>query len=145
MTLIKRQESLLPSVWNNLLESTLFTHPLNGHSEFTIQPVNLSEDKDNFYIELAAPGMEKEHFSLQLDKQVLTVKAEKKTENIEENEDKSYSKKEFGYSSFTRSFTLPTSANFDKIDAAYDKGVLNVKIAKKDEAKETGVKQIDVK
>ncbi len=145
MTLIKRQESLLPSVWNNLLESTLFTHPLNGHSEFTVPPVNLSEDKENFYIELAAPGMEKENFSLQLDKQILTVKAEKKTENIEVNEDKTFSKKEFGYHSFTRSFTLPTTANFDKIDASYDKGVLNIIIAKKDEAKDTGVKHISIK
>ncbi|MCB9195859.1 MAG: Hsp20/alpha crystallin family protein [Flavobacteriales bacterium] len=142
MTLIRRQDSLLPSVWNNLFENTLFSHPLNGHSEFTIPPVNISEDDKSFYVDLAVPGLNKEDFKLDLDKNVMTISAEKSTENEEKTVN--YSKKEFGYQSFSRSFTLPSSANLEGIKAGYENGVLRITVAKKDSNKETSVRRISI-
>lgn len=139
MTLIRKHESSLPSIWNNLFENSLFSHPLSGHSEFTVPPVNISENDNSFLIELAAPGLTKEDFKINLDKNLMTISAEQSTSTEEdtknEKEDIRFSKREFGYQSFTRSFTLPNSANLEGISATYNNGILKVTIAKKDEAK----------
>ena len=95
--------------------------------------VNIAETENQFEIELAAPGLSKEDFKINLDKNVLSVSAEKKVENAEEA--KKYSKKEYAYNSFVRSFTLPESADYSKIDAEYVNGILKLSIAKKEEAK----------
>lgn len=133
MTLIRKHESSLPSIWNNLFETSLFSHPLNGHSEFTVPPVNISESDNGYLVELAVPGLNKEDFKINLDRNVMTVSAEKSNEETEEKTN--YSKREFSYQSFSRSFTLPSAANLEGISASYQDGVLKVNIAKKDEAK----------
>ncbi len=141
MNLIKRQESFIPTVWDNLIENSLFNQNSNGHSEKTIPAVNLSEDNDKFYIELAAPGLKKETFNIKLVKNKLTVST-----NIEKTEtDKKFSRIEFGYNSFSRTFTLPSIADFNKIDATYIDGILNITIAKKEEAKELAERNIEIK
>jgi HSP20 family protein len=148
MTLIRKHESSLPSIWNNLFESSLFSHPLNGHSEFTVPPVNLSESKDGYLVELAAPGLKKEDFRINLEKNLMTISAEqtKSTEEATTNKEEQtkYSKREFSYNSFRRSFTLPSAANLEGINASYENGVLKVSIAKKDEAKLTAKRSISV-
>ena len=95
--------------------------------------VNIAETENEFEVELAVPGLKKEDFKINLEKNVLTVSAEKKTEEV--NENKKYSKREYSYSSFTRSFTLPQSADQNKIEADYTDGILKLTIAKKEEAK----------
>ena len=95
--------------------------------------VNISETENEFHIELAAPGLKKADFKINLDKNVLTVSADKKTENVEEG--KKFSKREYSYNSFTRSFTLPEVADAGKIEAEYTDGVLKLNVAKKEEAK----------
>ncbi|NCD71790.1 Hsp20/alpha crystallin family protein [Mucilaginibacter agri] len=95
--------------------------------------VNIAETENQFEIELAAPGLSKEDFKISIDKNVLSVSAEKKTENVEEG--KKYSKKEYAYNSFVRSFTLPESADQSKIEAEYINGILTLKVSKKEEAK----------
>lgn len=95
--------------------------------------VNIAETENQFEIELAAPGLSKEDFKINLDKNVLSVSAEKKVENVEEG--KKYSKKEYAYNSFVRSFTLPESADQSKIEALYVDGILKLNVAKKEEAK----------
>lgn len=142
MTRIRRQDSLLPSVWNNLFENSLFSHPLNGHSEFTVPPVNISEAEGNFFVELAVPGLKKDDFKINLDKNVMTISAEKTSQ--EEQSNVNYSKREFGYQSFSRSFTLPSSANLESVKAGYEDGVLKVTISKKDEAKVDAVRSISI-
>jgi HSP20 family protein len=79
------------------------------------------------------PGLKKEDFKINLEKNVLNISAEKKAEQV--NENKKYSKREYSYSSFTRSFTLPQSADQNKIEADYTDGILKLTIAKKEEAK----------
>ena len=95
--------------------------------------VNIAETENAFEIELAVPGLKKEDFKINLDKNVLSVSAEKKAENVEEG--KKYSKREYSYTSFVRSFTLPEVADQAKIEAEYTDGILKLNVAKKEEAK----------
>ncbi|ASU34103.1 heat-shock protein [Mucilaginibacter xinganensis] len=98
-----------------------------------VPAVNIAETENEFQIELAAPGLKKEDFKISLDKNVLSVSADKKVENVEEG--KKFSKREYSYNSFTRSFTLPETADQSKIEAEYNDGILKLNVAKKEEAK----------
>lgn len=115
-------------VYNLLNDSAL------GEKFATRTPaVNIAETENEFEVELAVPGLKKEDFKINLEKNVLTVSAEKKAEEV--NDNKKFSKREYSYSSFTRSFTLPQSADQNKIEADYTDGILKLTIAKKEEAK----------
>lgn len=109
----------------------------------TLPKVNILEDENGFSVEMAAPGMEKKDFQIQLDHNLLTIYSEKKQEDSQEQA--KYTRREFAYESFTRSFTLPESADWDKIAARYESGVLTVSIPKKEEAKPKPVKSISIK
>ena len=98
-----------------------------------VPAVNIAETENDFHIELAVPGLKKEDFKISLDKNVLSVSAEQKTEN--KQEEKRYNKREYSYTSFVRSFTLPETADQERIDAEYVDGILRVTVAKKEEAK----------
>lgn len=104
--------------------------------------VNVKENDNEYNIEVAAPGLNKEDFDVSLDGNVLTVSAEKKDEDEEKNKD--FTRKEFSYTSFKRSFTCPESVDKENIDASYNDGVLNIKIPKKEEAKDKEKKKIDI-
>ncbi len=93
--------------------------------------VNIKENEKNYQLEFAAPGFEKEEFKLALDNQVLTVSAEKKSEAKDEG--KEYTRREFAYTAFQRSFNLPESVQHDAIKAEYKNGILFVTIPKKEE------------
>lgn len=98
-----------------------------------VPAVNICETDGEYQIELAAPGLKKEDFKINLDQNMLNISVEKTTENKEEN--KKYNKREYSYSSFVRTFALPESADDAHIEAGYNDGVLNIKVAKKEEAK----------
>ncbi len=98
-----------------------------------VPAVNVAETSDAYLIELAAPGLDKSDFKINVDGDVLTISGEKSAEKS--SEDKKYSKREYSYTSFTRSFTLPESIDHAKIQASYKDGVLNLEIGKKEEAK----------
>lgn len=104
--------------------------------------VNIKENEDGYTVELAAPGLLKEDFKVNVEKDLLTISAEVKTES-EEKTDK-YTRKEFAYGSFKRTFTLPNTVESDKIDAKYENGVLNVVIPKKEEAKPKPARAIEI-
>ena len=108
----------------------------------SLPAVNIVETEDQFAIEFAAPGLKKEDFKVNLDNNVLTVSSEK--EDKEEDKNKNYTRREFNYSSFQRSFTLPDSANSEKISAEYKDGVLKIEIPKKEEAKVKPVREISI-
>ncbi|PRD57188.1 Hsp20/alpha crystallin family protein [Sphingobacterium gobiense] len=97
-----------------------------------VPAVNIAETDKSFKIELAAPGLQKSDFKINVDKNMITISAEKKEETSEG--DKLYSKKEFSYTSFTRSFSLPDSVNYNEIEAEYIHGVLQVTVGKKEDA-----------
>jgi len=95
--------------------------------------VNIIETENEFHIELAAPGLKKEDFKINLDKNTLSVSTEKKDEKVEEG--KKISKHEYNYNGFVRSFTLPETVDHSKIDAEYVDGILKLTVAKREEAK----------
>ena len=99
----------------------------------TMPAVNIMEDKEAFTIKLAAPGLKKSDFNIDVDGNMLTISCEKE-EKKEEN-DKRHTRFEYNFSSFSRSFTLPEMVVADKIDAVYDNGELKVMLPKKEEAK----------
>jgi HSP20 family protein len=109
----------------------------------TLPKVNIKEDDKGFAIEMAAPGLKKEDFKIQLHDNLLTISSEKKEEKKEEK-DKKITRQEFSYQAFTRSFTLPESADGEKINAAYQDGILTLTIPKKEEVKPQKPKEIPI-
>ncbi len=147
MALTRSNSSLFPG-FTNFFDDFLNTelgHWRNQNfssTNTTLPAVNIKEDDDQFTVEMAAPGMAKGDFKINLDNHLLTITSERKAENKEENE--KYSRREFAYHSFRRSFTLPESADSEKIQAKYENGVLEVQIPKKEEAKPQPPKQIEI-
>lgn len=116
-----------------------------SNSGSSIPAVNVRESQDSFEVEMAAPGMAKKDFRIELDNNLLTISSEKKSEN-EHKEGERYTKREFSYQSFQRSFTLPKDVvDVDKIQARYEDGMLRLSIPKKEEAKPRPPKQIAIR
>lgn len=139
MKTLKKYESPFEALLGNWINDEFIGLPIREHSLKTLPAVNLIENNNNFSIELAAPGYEKKDFKIELDNYQLSVSLEKNTEKYF-----NYSKKEFDYSSFSRSFKLPKYSDLNKINAAYHNGILKISIAKKKEAIPLPVKSIKI-
>lgn len=110
----------------------------------TTPAVNISETKDEYKVAVAAPGLKKTDFNINVEGNVITIGSERKEEN-EEREGK-FTRHEYSYSSFSRSFTIPPEVNADKIEATYTDGVLSVHLPKREEARKmASSRQIAVK
>jgi HSP20 family protein len=110
----------------------------------TMPAVNITEDKDNYIVSVAAPGLKKEDFNINIDGNMLSITAEKE-EQKEEKEER-FTRREYNYSSFARSFGIPDDVNREAIDANYENGVLKLLLPKKEETKKAQVmKHINVK
>jgi HSP20 family protein len=109
----------------------------------SVPAVNVKETEKNFEIEVAAPGLSKKDFKITVDNGVLTISSEKKEER--EQKEKDYTRREFSYSSFSRSFKLPENINEDDVKASYEDGLLKLNVAKKVIATPKAKKAIDVK
>lgn len=111
-----------------------FNDDLSMRFNHATPSVNVVETNDSFKIEVAAPGLAKEDFKVNIEKDTLTVSAEKKVENTVENENEAktekYLRKEFGYSTFQRSFTLPENVQTEAVKATYENGVLLITLPK---------------
>lgn len=116
------------TVFDNLFNDNFISDRLVSR----VPAVNISESEKSFKIEMAAPGLDKSDFKINVDKNLITISAEKKEETV--TEEKLYSKKEFNYSSFSRSFTLPETVDYSNIDAAYEGGILVLTVGKKEDA-----------
>lgn len=116
------------TVFDNLFNDSFISDRLISR----VPAVNIFETEKSFSIELAAPGLAKSDFKINVDKKVLTISADKKDDATAE--EKLYSKKEFNYSSFSRSFTLPETVDYSNIDAVYEGGILVVTVGKREEA-----------
>lgn len=143
MTLLRRANSGHPT-FSNLLEDIFSTVETGNsfRSENSLPAVNIAENNNEFKIEFAAPGLSKKEFKINLDNNVLTVGSEREVETNESNEN--YTRREFNYTSFQRSFTLPDSVNGDKIKAEYNEGILTIEIPKREEAKIKPVREIEI-
>lgn len=137
----KKNNSLLPG-FGDVFDSIFSNTALSDRMVSRVPAVNISETQDHFHIELAAPGLKKDDFKLNLDRNSLSISVEQTTNN--NSQDKNYNKREFSYTSFVRSFTLPESADENQIEATYIDGVLKIDIVKREEAKSIA-RQIEIK
>lgn len=149
MTLVKftngQKNGALKSPYTDIFGSLFNPEPYLSKSVISRTPaVNIAETETSFEVELAVPGLKKEDFKINIEKDQLSISAEHKAETTEAPETKKYNRKEFNYSSFTRTFTLPESADQNSIQAEYVDGILSISIAKKEEAK-IQVREISVK
>ena len=147
-SLIRTNGNLFPAIPSLLedfftkdwLDSSMNTWRTAGA---TLPAVNVMETNDAYTIEVAAPGMKRKDFNLELQNNVLTISAS--VANKKEENDDGYMRREFNYQSFQRSFSLPEhKVEGDKITARYDDGILSVSIPKREEAKVRPAKQITV-
>lgn len=143
-TLAKRSERM-PFFFEDFLNKPLFDLFDGGSTRMMNLPaVNITERKDDYMVEMAAPGLKKEDFKIDLEGNILTIRSEKEEES--EKKDEKFTRQEYSYSSFERNFTLPEEVNREKIDAHYQDGVLKIFLPKKEEAKKMAIsKQIAVK
>ncbi len=124
-----------------------FTRPLNeqvfnnGGNAFR-PAVNVLDSPDHFTIELAAPGLNKSAFNLHVEKDTLTISAT--LENRSEETKPNYTRREFSFNSFKRSFTLPESVDTEKISANYENGILKVRLPKREEAQVKAARSIEI-
>jgi len=113
-------------------------------TDSTLPAVNVVENKDEYQIDVAAPGMDKNDFKLNYDNGRLTISSEKKNEK-EEKEGKVVTRREFSYQSFQRSFAVPENVvNAEKITANYNNGILHVKLPKREEVKPKPAREIKI-
>lgn len=111
----------------------------------TVPSVNISETADDFLVEMAAPGMDKKDFRIELDGNTLSISSEKETSVDKEKEKGKGYRREFSYQSFKRSFTLPKEVvDEENIAAKYENGLLHLTIPKKEEAKHASPRLIDI-
>jgi HSP20 family protein len=142
---IVRFSNQFPRVFDRFFEGDLFDWSNRNFSDTntTLPSVNIKENADSFNVEMAVPGFSKDEFRIELNNNLLTISSEKNVEN-EINEGENFTRREFSYQSFSRSFTLPNTVNSDKIGANYENGILKVSIPKKEEAKPKPAKQIQI-
>lgn len=143
---LTKYNPILPKSVSSLFDD-MFNRSLGdfvGSDFFISQPsINVVETKEDYRIEVAAPGLEKEDFTVNVDNGFLNISAKK--EEKEEVKEGSYMRREFNFSSFTRSFELPASIAADDVGAHYENGILIITLPKKEEAKSELAKVIEIK
>ncbi len=136
MTLMKR--SSFPSLFNEGWLTDFFDNDRFFDSDLmkrvqAVPAVNVIEKDKEFEIELAAPGLTKKDFNITVESGILTIACEKEFEK--EDKEKNFTRKEYSYTNFTRSFTLPENVKMDKVDAKYENGILKMVLPKEVEVK----------
>ncbi len=148
MNLVKKNGNKFPvlsPMFDDFFGRELFNWGNNNYSSTrtTMPSVNIRETSDNYEVEVAAPGMEKADFKITLDDNLLTISSFRQQSN-EETKDR-YTRREFSYQSFQRSFELPKDVvDQDKISARYENGLLHLSIPKKEEVKQKTPKLIEI-
>ncbi len=135
----------IPSLFNEFFNGELLENrnfdSLGADS--TLPSVNIMDTENSFEIEVAAPGMSKKDFKVELNNNILTISTE--NENSKEDKNENYTRKEFSYQSFLRSFRLPENkVDGNMINAKYKNGILLVSLPKKEEAKLKPVRMIEI-
>ncbi|XMO86259.1 Hsp20/alpha crystallin family protein [Algibacter sp. AS12] len=129
----------LDDIFNRDLPSVFAS---NFNTSITLPKVNIKESTDDFTVEMAVPGLKKSDFQIDIDDKVLSISTE--TQKESEQKEENYTRREFGYSSFKRTFTLPESVNDEKINATYKEGILSILLPKKEEAKQKPARSIKI-
>ena len=129
MNLVKRNYNpFLSDFFDNLIERNE-----NFEKDYSAPAVNIIENKDTFEVDMAVPGIDKKDIKINLEKDMLSIASE--IEEKKEEEKVNYSHREFSYSKFCRTFSVPKSIDQNKIKAKFENGILNIILPKKEEAK----------
>jgi HSP20 family protein len=142
MKVLIRNSSQYPGLLTNFLGRDTMGDIFPSASNGTAPAINVVENEEGYLIEIAAPGLQKTDFMLNLNHNRLTVSAHKEGKN-EEKKGK-YTRREFSYGAFQRAFTLPASTDSDQISANYTDGVLYIQLPKKEEAKVKPHRNIEI-
>ncbi len=136
MKTVNKESIWFPAILEDLFFENKIDVP-NNFKTFSTPAVNITENLSNFTVELAAPGLKKENFSIEIEEETLKISANDTSEVEEKNEnsDSRIQRREFNYKEFTRSFALPENIISDDIQATYTDGVLRVSLPKKKEEK----------
>ena len=143
---LAKPSSLMPSIFEDFFKPWNQWFDDGGLiSRVTNMPaVNIKENGNHYTVSLAAPGMRKDDFNIDVDGNMLTISSEK--EESKEEKDEKFTRKEYSYSSFSRSFTLPEDVKQEAIDARYENGELKIILPRKENGKKaTATKKIAVK
>jgi len=130
MSIVRRNNLAFPSLMSEIFRPDWFGGMENMNSNGPA--VNIKENEKDFELELAVPGRKKEDFNIEVDNNLLTISSEVKNEG--EVHEENYTRREFGFSSFKRAFTLPETIDEDKIKADYLDGILRFTLPKRKEA-----------
>ena len=141
--LARINRNYVPAYWDDFFNDRVFNNFSNNQCNHTSPAVNVIEEEKGFRIEVAVPGLSRDDFNIEVDNDVLTISSVEK----EKKEDKkhNYTRREFSYRSFKRSFQLPETIDQDQIQASHEAGVLSLNLPKKDEVVQKAPKQIEVK
>jgi HSP20 family protein len=149
-SLVKTSGNLFPAIPSlvddffsrDWLDSTLSNWRTSGS---TLPAVNVEENNDQYMISVAAPGMKRDDFKIELENNVLTISSEREVSNEEKDKNGNYTRREFSYQSFQRSFSLPENkVKGEQISAKYVDGILHITVPKTEDAKTKPAKRIKV-
>lgn len=142
---LTRLNETMPSVFDDFFRpwTDLFDNGGWNVRPMNVPAVNITEQPNEYLLSLAAPGMKKEDFKIDINGNMLTISSEKEENKEEKN--KKFTRKEYSYSSFSRCFSLPEEIKQENIDAKYADGILTITLPRKEEAKKPAVKKIAVK
>lgn len=133
MTLVKYNNKIMSPGIFNLLNDVLgedFFTPSMSYRRESIPAVNVKETEKEFFLEMAIPGLKKENINIEIEEDIMTISSEVKEESEEKKDD--FTRKEFHFNSFKRSFNIPEEADASKIEAKQENGVLYVTLPKKE-------------
>lgn len=142
-----KNTNLFPSLFDDFFTRDLLDWSNSNWrtSGATLPAVNVKETNDDFQIEVAAPGMKRDDFKVELDNNLLVISSQKEESHEQKDEHGNYTRREFSYQAFQRSFALPENKVYgDKIAARYVDGILRITVPKREEAKVKPTRQIAV-
>ena len=139
---LTKTDELLPSGFDDFFKpwNEWFSNNELWNKAMKVPAVNIMESENHYKVSLAAPGLKKSDFKINLEGNMLTISSEK--EESKDEKDARYTRKEYSYSSFRRSFTMPEEVSPDKIEATYVDGVLRLTLPKKEDAKKSTVSKL---
>lgn len=141
--LARINRNYVPAYWDDFFNDRVFNSVNNSYGHTTSPAVNIEEGEKEFSIEVAVPGLSRKDFRIEVEDDVLTISSEDKQKK--EDKKRNYTRREFSYHSFKRSFQLPETVDQDQIKASHESGVLSITLPKKDEVVQKAPKQIEVK
>lgn len=141
--LARINRNYVPAYWDDFFNDRVLNNFDKSYCDTTSPAVNIVEEDKEFKIEVALPGLSRKDFRIEVEEDVLTISSEHKEKK--EGKKRNFTRREFSYHSFKRSFQLPETVDQDQIKASHDAGILSISLPKKNEVVQKAPKQIEVK